>query len=70
MAQEAEDLELQRQAIAKQKEHYGKGLKKIAELEEKTKEQAKIIEAQKLEIERLQPKQTLTRKPPGYAMSP
>lgn len=70
LSEQAQELELEREAVAKKKEYYGKGLKKIVELEEKTQQQAKLIEAQKIEIERLQPKQNLTRKHSGYAMQP
>lgn len=69
LAQEAEDLELQRQAIAKQKEHYGKGLKKIADLEAKTLAQEKTIEALRLENQRLQPKQNLTNTRRGQTLT-
>lgn len=68
LAQQAEELELERETIAKKSAYYGKGLKKIADLEEKTKEQAKIIEALRLENERLQPKKNLTSNDPRYTL--
>lgn len=69
LAGQVETLELEREAVAQQKNHYGKGLKKIAELETKNQEQASLIEAQRLQIERLQPKQNLTNRKKDFTLS-
>lgn len=70
LAEQAQELELEREALSKKKEYYGKGLKKIADLEEQNRAKDKTIEALRLENQRLQPKQNLTRKHSGYAMQP
>lgn len=50
------------------KQYHGNKLKAIQELEAKNKEQAEIIEALRLENERLKPKKNLTRNNPNYQL--
>ncbi|MGJ7501619.1 plasmid recombination protein [Variovorax sp. ZT5P49] len=70
-----EKAEIQLKEALASKEYHGNKLKKIVELEAQNKEQAKIIkakdeviEAQRLEIERLELKQKLTANDPSYKL--